>query len=255
MPEGTLQILGQGTSAVPLDVDITGNQLLDLISVKADYDGTSAIVDFVPMVEIISDAGVVMAQAKGPTVLAGGSATVTFFPFGAEETAAGGGITEIANSDGSVLVSGGPFGPVVDLSTFHPQFSQNTGSVVFAGPGAANVPWTFFLGDNFLNYATPTTPSPNSRGWYQATAFATFGPLAAGGASGDGTLTASGGYAPSPSSEAGGFGTDTFGLALAWSLPPLRMKTTGSFVLAVDTDSATGCTVNAQLNVAWIRPD
>jgi len=79
--DATLQILWLGTGAVPVDYNVTGNQALDLIAVKADFDGTSALVDFVPIVEILSDADHVMAQAKGPTVTAGDSATVTFAPF------------------------------------------------------------------------------------------------------------------------------------------------------------------------------
>jgi hypothetical protein len=90
MADGTLQILGLGTSAAPLRYDVTGSQALDLVAVKADFDGAAAAVDFVPMVQIFSDAGHLMAQAKGPTVTAGGSATVTFAPFLKSESAGGG---------------------------------------------------------------------------------------------------------------------------------------------------------------------
>jgi hypothetical protein len=79
--DGTLQILGLGSSPVPLDYNVSGNQTLDLIAVKGDFDGSAAAVPWVPVVEILSDAGHVMAQAKGDTVAAGGSATVTFAPF------------------------------------------------------------------------------------------------------------------------------------------------------------------------------
>lgn len=94
MADGTLQILGLGTSAVPLEYTISGNQPLDLIAVKADFDGSGAGSDFVPMVAILSSAGLVMAQSKGPAVTAGDSATVTFATFlgGANQSAAGGGI-------------------------------------------------------------------------------------------------------------------------------------------------------------------
>jgi hypothetical protein len=79
--EGTLQILGLGTSAVPLDYNVAGNQSLDLIAVKADFDGTASGVDFQPVVEILSDANHVMATGVGQTITAGDSATVTFAPF------------------------------------------------------------------------------------------------------------------------------------------------------------------------------
>jgi hypothetical protein len=79
--DATLQILGLGTSAVPLDYNVSGPQTLDLIAVKGDFDGTASGVDFVPVVEIISPAGAVMATSTGPTITAGSSATVTFAPF------------------------------------------------------------------------------------------------------------------------------------------------------------------------------
>ena len=81
MADATLQILGLGTSAVPLDYTVSGPQILDLIAVKGDFDGSAAGVDFVPVVEIISPAGAVMATSTGPTITAGSSATVTFAPF------------------------------------------------------------------------------------------------------------------------------------------------------------------------------
>jgi hypothetical protein len=92
--DATLQILGLGTSAVPLDYTVSGPQTLDLIAVKGDFDGSAAGVDFVPVVEIISPAGAVMATSTGPTITAGSSATVTFAPFlraatGTTPTAAG----------------------------------------------------------------------------------------------------------------------------------------------------------------------
>jgi hypothetical protein len=81
MPDGTLQILGLGTSAAPLEYQFSGSQSFDLIAVKADFNGGAAAVDWVPVVEIVSDAGHVMAQAEGDTVPAGESRTVTFAPF------------------------------------------------------------------------------------------------------------------------------------------------------------------------------
>lgn len=162
MSNATLQILGQGTSAVPLDVPITGNQLLDLISVKADFDGGAAGVDFVPMVEIVSDAGVVMAQAKGPTVLAGDSATVTFFPFGAEEASTSTGtITEIESTDFSIQVTN-PFGPIVDLSGFQPATEEEIvsfGPVSVPALGGFNVDFAHVSGATLLDYTAPAAPT------------------------------------------------------------------------------------------------
>jgi hypothetical protein len=92
--DATLQILGLGTSAVPLDYNVSGPQTLDLIAVKGTFDGSTAVVDFVAVVEILSPAGEVMATSTSPTITAGSSASVTFAPFlrSASTQTAGGGI-------------------------------------------------------------------------------------------------------------------------------------------------------------------
>jgi hypothetical protein len=92
--DATLQILGLGTSAVPLDYAVSGPQILDLIAVKGVFDGSSAASAFVAVVQIISPAGEVMATSTSPSIAAGSSATVTFAPFlrDAAASAAGGGI-------------------------------------------------------------------------------------------------------------------------------------------------------------------
>lgn len=168
MPDGTLQILGSGTSAVPLDVPISGNQLLDLIAVKADFDGSAAGVDFVPMIEILSDAGVVMAQAKGSTVTAGDSATVTFFPFGADESAdSGGGITEIDSPDGSIVVTN-PTGPVVDVQRFKPLSEGITGLFNAPAGTAGLLTLTHAGGSLLLDYTDPQNPTIKTPGYYAA---------------------------------------------------------------------------------------
>ena len=51
-------------------------------AVNATFDGTAAVGSFVPTLEIVSDGGVVIARVPADTtVLAGGSAEVTFAPF------------------------------------------------------------------------------------------------------------------------------------------------------------------------------
>jgi hypothetical protein len=79
--DATLQILGLGTGAVPLDYNVPGSQTIDLIAVKGTFDGSSAAVDFVAVVEIIGPSGEVMATSTSPTITAGSSASVTFAPF------------------------------------------------------------------------------------------------------------------------------------------------------------------------------
>lgn len=105
MPDGTLQILGLGTSPAPLEYLVPGNQPLDLVAVKADFDGSGSGTSFVPVVEILSDASHIMATAKGSTVAAGASATVTFATFlgGAGSDSAGGGIQFDFDNEGGAL--------------------------------------------------------------------------------------------------------------------------------------------------------
>lgn len=115
MPDGTLQILGLGTSPAPLKYDVSGNQPLDLIAVKADFDGSGSGTSFVPVVEILSDASHIMATAKGSTVAAGASATVTFATFlGGTDSGATGDFVEfdVSPTSGDFLdvLTAGPSG-------------------------------------------------------------------------------------------------------------------------------------------------
>jgi len=104
--DATLQILGLGTSAVPLDYNVPGSQTIDLIAVKGTFDGSSAAVDFVAVVEIIGPSGEVMATSTSPTITAGSSASVTFAPFlrsATSTTPPAGGIAFDTDNEGGYL--------------------------------------------------------------------------------------------------------------------------------------------------------
>jgi hypothetical protein len=189
MADGTLQILGLGTSAVPLDYTASGDQSLDLVAVNADYDGGAAGVDWQPVVEIISTAGHVMARGVGPTITAGDSASVTFAPFLKAPAAGGNGVTEITSGDGSITVVD-PFGPVTDLSASIQKVQSSDGSVTVTDPfgpfvdlsvappapdeeilsigGTIANPATFskLSGSNLVSLVTPTVPSMVAAGTY-----------------------------------------------------------------------------------------
>lgn len=105
MANGTVQVLGIPTEPTPFDYQVTTPDALDLVAVIADYDGSAAGGSFVPMVELISPAGEVMAQGKGSTVAAGDSRRVTFAPFLEEDTATPSGSFSVTNADYSVTVN------------------------------------------------------------------------------------------------------------------------------------------------------
>lgn len=82
MPSSDRVILAAAQSALPLDYTVPATQEVEPLIVTASFDGASASGTFVPTLEIISDAGIVVARVPTTTqVSAGGSADVTFAPF------------------------------------------------------------------------------------------------------------------------------------------------------------------------------
>lgn len=92
MADRTVQILPGGQSAAPFTYTVPASTSFTLLAVRAVFDGSGAAGNFVPLVQLVSDAGVVMAQRKGDSVTAGASADVTFAPF--DRSASGGGGTD-----------------------------------------------------------------------------------------------------------------------------------------------------------------
>jgi hypothetical protein len=76
------QILGWGTQSAPSDRTTKESENFTLLAVNANFDGTAAGSSWVPVIEIISDAGQVVARCVPATTFAvGDSAEVTFAPF------------------------------------------------------------------------------------------------------------------------------------------------------------------------------
>ena len=81
MSDVTVPIGGLGSGSAPLDYGVQGDQVFTLLAIRAVFDGTAAATSFLPVVQLLSGSGSVMAQTKtDASVLAGGSADVSFFP-------------------------------------------------------------------------------------------------------------------------------------------------------------------------------
>lgn len=74
------QILVTGSADAPAGYTVPNTAEIIPKALSCVFDGTGASGDFVPVLEIVSDGGVVVAQSKGSTVTAGGSVEQTWFP-------------------------------------------------------------------------------------------------------------------------------------------------------------------------------
>lgn len=81
MPTDDIQRLVTGTAPAPADFTIPGNGQIRPKAINAVFDGTGAAGNYCPTLEIISDAGVVVARMAANSVAAGSSAEVTWAPF------------------------------------------------------------------------------------------------------------------------------------------------------------------------------
>jgi hypothetical protein len=103
---------------LPRGYTLAAQELLQLLTAEATYDGSSAAGDFLPSVAIYSQEGRLLARTFPATAIgAGDSAKVTFAPFlRAAGGAAGGGIQfDVDNVGGYLQVEGGaniPSGPL-----------------------------------------------------------------------------------------------------------------------------------------------
>lgn len=73
------QIVVTGQGAAPQDFKISGTGEIRPKAIRAVYNGTGAASGFLPVIEIISDGGVIVAQAIAGQIAAGGSAEVSWF--------------------------------------------------------------------------------------------------------------------------------------------------------------------------------
>ena len=80
MATDDVQVLVTGQGAVPQQFTIPGNGQIQPKAVRAVYNGGGAVTSFIPVLRIISDAGVPVAECVAPLIAAGGSAAVSWFP-------------------------------------------------------------------------------------------------------------------------------------------------------------------------------
>lgn len=77
-----VQILAAAAASAPEHYEVPNTQEIIPKAVAASFDGSGASGSFVALCEIVSDAGIVVAQGKSDTIAAGGSAYVSWFPGG-----------------------------------------------------------------------------------------------------------------------------------------------------------------------------
>jgi len=77
----TQQILPGGQSAAPFTYTIPASTAFQLMGVRALFDGAGAATSWLPVVQLVSDAGVIMEEAIAGSVIAGGAANASFFPW------------------------------------------------------------------------------------------------------------------------------------------------------------------------------
>jgi len=169
----TLEIASLPSGGAPISYTVSGDQVFDLIGVRAVFDGTGAGGNFLPCVQIKSAAGHILSQSIGSSVTAGGSADVSFAPF-LRSTGGGGGtgtISDITSTDGSVTITN-PTGPTTDLSAHGIQFAAgyyNSNSLTVGSGSSANFHINHVFGATPLNLATPFAPTIVTTGVYAFT--------------------------------------------------------------------------------------
>ncbi len=91
------QVLVVGQAAAPTHTTIPGSGQIQPKAIFATFDGTAAGGSFLPAIKITSDGGELVGIYPAPTVVAGGSADVSWFPGGnlTASTAAGLPTTEV----------------------------------------------------------------------------------------------------------------------------------------------------------------
>ena len=105
MPTDDQQVLVVGTASAPAHFTVPGNGQIQPKAVRAVYDGSSATSSFIPVLQIVSDAGIKVVECVGSQIAAGGSAAVSWFPWlGTNQT------TVIGPGAGCVYFVGPPSG-------------------------------------------------------------------------------------------------------------------------------------------------
>jgi hypothetical protein len=110
VPTDDIQVLVSGTAPAPANFTIPGNGQIQPKAIFAQFEGAAAASAFYPVLKIISDGGeLVGIYPTCTTVVAGGSAAVSWFPHvGAccNQTSGGGGsVSTVRAADASVTVN------------------------------------------------------------------------------------------------------------------------------------------------------
>lgn len=119
-----VQIIAVNAQPTPLDYVVAGAQEIVPKAVYASFDGSGAGGDFLPVLQIISDSGHIVASCPAAKVAAGASADVTWFPRVAGNTqVAGDGIKFDTLNVGDWLdietTGAGPSGFAIRIATEH----------------------------------------------------------------------------------------------------------------------------------------
>lgn len=236
----TLQILPGGQSSAPFTYTIPASTSFGLIAVRATFDGTAAAGAYLPCVQIVSDAGEIMAQTIGSSVAAGGSADATFFPW--VKTAAStvtGGISyenlilsigvdafyKLDETSGSTANDSSGNGHHITATGTTPAWNQIIGPTGTAAP-------LFAAGQSFGGAGAVTTYTPNLAGDFTIAGWIN-------------TLSPSGGQSDLVAIQGNPFGGGTTGWGLGVSGPaaapnhhPFALVGTGASRHLVDADNA-----------------
>lgn len=153
-----VQILAAGSESIPYAYTVPNTQEVIPKAVSAIFDGTGAAAAFLPVLEIVSDAGIVVAQSPATQVAAGGSAEVSWFP----RVGAGGGgasglrFAYIGYSGSPVSCTGNA---VTNLPATSATFYTNASSTFSAGTHLG-IPGIVF--DSVGHYLVSTTAGPTT---------------------------------------------------------------------------------------------
>ena len=163
-----VQIAG-AAGAAPQTYEVPNSTEIVPRAVFATFDGTGAAVPFFPTVQIISDGGVIVAECPtDATVAAGGSASVSFFPFNRAAATGSGGITTITSTGGTIGVTN-PNGPTTNLEVVgqvnNYEFASGA-SLTIANGSADSLHWSHANGNSLWDYTINQAPLTKAAGIY-----------------------------------------------------------------------------------------
>jgi hypothetical protein len=150
-------ILAEHTGGLPTAYGVPNAQEIAPKMVRAVFDGTGASGSFLPVLQIVNDAGIIVGESALPTVAAGGSVDATWFP---------GAIANVNNGEACYLWGVAATQPAITSGgsgTFvHWNHFQTTNSTIFGTDtsGAASPPYNNASGDSYLYF--------NKNGYYMA---------------------------------------------------------------------------------------